>query len=209
MTREEYFNALTERHGKEAQEKFSNAAVGIAGLGGLGSNIAFFLARLGIGKLVLADFDRVDVTNLNRQQYRVADLGRYKAEALKEQLLGINPYCVYEIHSVKLTEENIPEIFSECDIICEAFDKADQKAMITETVLSDMKSVILVSGSGMAGTDSANKITTRKVMSRFYLCGDEKSDIADGCGLMAPRVAVCAAHQATAVMKLILGQSPV
>lgn len=209
MTREEYFNALTERHGKEAQEKFSNAAVGIAGLGGLGSNIAFFLARLGIGKLVLADFDRVDVTNLNRQQYRVADLGRYKAEALKEQLLGINPYCVYEIHSVKLTEENIPEIFSECDIICEAFDKADQKAMITETVLSDMKNVILVSGSGMAGTDSANKITTRKVMSRFYLCGDEKSDIADGRGLMAPRVAVCAAHQATAVMKLILGQSPV
>ena len=205
MTREEYFNALTERHGKEAQEKFSNAAVGIAGLGGLGSNIAFFLARLGIGKLVLADCDRVDVTNLNRQQYRVADLGRYKAEALKEQLLGINPYCVYEIHSVKLTEENIPEIFSECDIICEAFDKADQKAMITETVLSDMKNVILVSGSGMAGTDSANKITTRKVMS----CGDEKSDIADGCGLMAPRVAVCAAHQATAVMKLILGQSPV
>jgi len=180
MTKEEYFNALTERHGKEAQEKFSNAAVGIAGLGGLGSNIAFFLARLGIGKLVLADFDRVDVTNLNRQQYRVADLGRYKAEALKEQLLGINPYCVYEIHSVKLTEENIPEIFSECDIICEAFDKADQKAMITETVLSDMKNVILVSGSGMAGTDSANKITTRKVMSRFYLCGDEKSDIADG-----------------------------
>ena len=76
-------------------------------------------------------------------------------------------------------------------------------------VLSDMKNVILVSGSGMAGTDSANKITTRKVMSRFYLCGDEKSDIADGCGLMAPRVAVCAAHQATAVMKLILGQSPV
>lgn len=209
MTREEYFNALIERHGKEAQEKFSNAAVGIAGLGGLGSNIAFFLARLGIGKLVLADFDRVDVTNLNRQQYRVADLGRYKAEALKEQLLGINPYCVYETHSVKLTEENIPEIFSECDIICEAFDKADQKAMITETVLSDMKNVILVSGSGMAGTDSANKITTRKVMSLFYLCGDEKSDIADGCGLMAPRVAVCAAHQATAVMKLILGQSPV
>ena len=209
MTREEYFNALIERHGKEAQEKFSNAAVGIAGLGGLGSNIAFFLARLGIGKLVLADFDRVDVTNLNRQQYRVADLGRYKAEALKEQLLGINPYCVYETHSVKLTEENIPEIFSECDIICEAFDKADQKAMITETVLSDMKNVILVSGSGMAGTDSANKITTRKVMSRFYLCGDEKCEIADGCGLMAPRVAVCAAHQATAVMKLILGQSPV
>ena len=209
MTREEYFNALIERHGKEAQEKFINATVGIAGLGGLGSNIAFFLARLGIGKLVLADFDKVDVTNLNRQQYRVADLGRYKAEALKEQLLGVNPYCEYETHSIKLTEKNIPEIFSECGIICEAFDKADQKAMITETVLSDMKNVILVSGSGMAGTDSANKITTRKVISRFYLCGDEKSDIADGCGLMAPRVAVCAAHQATAVMKLILGQSPV
>ena len=82
----------------------------------------------------------------------------------------------------------------------------------TDADLNDygyQKNVILVSGSGMAGTDSANKITTRKVMSRFYLCGDEKSDIADGCGLMAPRVAVCAAHQATAVMKLILGQSPV
>lgn len=207
MDREILEQALIARHGAENQKKFAAASVGIAGLGGLGSHIAVHLTRLGVGRLVLADFDKVDVTNLNRQHYFIPHLGRYKTEALVEQLRQINPWLDYEIHTCKVTADNACNLFQGCQVVCEAFDKADQKAMLAQAVLAGLPDALLVAGSGLGGSGSANAIRTRKAMGRFYLCGDGESDIAQGQGLMAPRVAVCAAHQATMVMRLLLGQT--
>ena len=135
LTKEELEAALALRHGAENQKKFAAAAVGIAGLGGLGSNIAVHLARLGVGRLVLVDFDTVDVSNLNRQHYFIRHLGRPKPEALREQLMEINPYLDYETHFERITPENACTLFAGCDVVCEAFDKPDQKAMLAESIL--------------------------------------------------------------------------
>lgn len=207
MDRKTLEQALIARHGAENQKIFAAATVGVAGLGGLGSHIAVHLARLGVGRLVLADFDKVDVTNLNRQHYCIPHLGRYKTEALAEQLRQINPWLDYEIHTCKVTADNACTLFQGCQVVCEAFDKAEEKAMLTQAILTGLPDTLLVAGSGMAGSGSANAIRTRKAMGRFYLCGDEESDIDQGQGLMAPRVAVCAAHQATMVMRLLLGET--
>ena len=208
-SREEWINALVERHGKERQNAFLNATVAICGLGGLGSNIAIALARAGVGKLILIDFDKVDITNLNRQQYKMSQLGKYKTESCLENIREISPYTEAIIHTVKLTEENIPEMLGEADIICEAFDKADQKAMLVNTVLETFPDKYMLSGTGMAGFGSANTIQSRKVFGKFYLCGDEKSDVNDGIGLVASRVMVCAAHEAHMVLRILSGETEV
>ncbi len=208
-SREEWIEALVERHGEERQNAFLNATVAICGLGGLGSNIATALTRAGVGKLILIDFDKVDITNLNRQQYKMSQLGRPKTECCQENLRDISPYTEIEIHTVKLTEENIPELLGEADIICEAFDKADQKAMLVNTVLETFPDKYMLSGTGMAGFGSANTIQSRKVFEKFYLCGDEKSDVNDGIGLVASRVMVCAAHEAHMVLRLLSGETEV
>ena len=208
-SREEWIAALVERHGEERQNAFLNATVAICGLGGLGSNIATALTRAGVGKLILIDFDKVDITNLNRQQYKMSQLGRPKTECCLENLRDISPYTEIEIHTVKLNEENIPELLGEADIICEAFDKADQKAMLVNTVLETFPDKYMLSGTGMAGFGSANTIQSRKVFGRFYLCGDEKSDVNDGIGLVASRVMVCAAHEAHMVLRILSGETEV
>ena len=208
-SREEWIAALVERHGEERQNAFLNATVAICGLGGLGSNIATALTRAGVGKLILIDFDKVDITNLNRQQYKMSQLGKYKTESCLENIREISPYTEAIIHTVKLTEENIPEMLGEADIICEAFDKADQKAMLVNTVLETFPDKYMLSGTGMAGFGSANTIQSRKVFGKFYLCGDEKSDLNDGIGLVASRVMVCAAHEAHMVLRILSGETEV
>ena len=205
-TREEMKKALEERHGKELQDKFSEATVAICGLGGLGSNIAISLARAGVGKLILVDFDRVDITNLHRQQYKAAQVGAYKTEALAENLKEIAPYILLEPHTIRITQENAEELLKEADIICEAFDGAECKAMLTNIVLEKMPEKYLVAASGMAGMGSANRIQTRRIMKHFYLCGDEVSDAAEGMGLVASRVMICAAHQAHTVLRILANE---
>lgn len=205
-SREEWINALVERHGETRQKAFLNATVAICGLGGLGSNIATALTRAGVGKLILIDFDKVDITNLNRQQYKMSQLGRPKTECCLENLRDISPYTEIIIYTVKLTEENISELLGNADIICEAFDKADQKAMLVNTVLATFPDKYMLSGTGMAGFGSANTIQSRKVFGKFYLCGDEKSDVNDGIGLVASRVMVCAAHEAHMVLRILSGE---
>ena len=202
-SKDEWIKALNDRHGEDLQNKISSTTVGICGLGGLGSNIAIALARAGIGKLILIDFDKVDITNLHRQQYKASQVGMYKTEALRENLTEINPYLETEIQTVCVTEENAKELLKDCDIICEAFDNAECKAMLTNLVLEEMPEKYLVAASGMAGMGSANSIHTRKVTKRFYLCGDEISDASDGIGLVSSRVMLCAAHQAHTVLRII------
>lgn len=206
MSERDTYKLLVQRHGEKRQEKFANARVGIAGLGGLGSHVAIHLARLGIGCIILADFDVVDETNLHRQHYTYRDIGQEKSEALIKQLRDINPYLKYEGYSTKLTAQNIPSIFADCDIICEAFDDPFEKAMLTECILTEMKNPILVGASGMAGTGSPNKMLVKYPMRRYYLCGDGESDVKKMHTLFAPRVALCAAQQATIIMQLVLDE---
>lgn len=207
VTEEEIRKALVSRHTEGIQARISAARVAVAGLGGLGSNIAVSLARLGVGHLHLIDFDRVDVTNLNRQQYFADQVGMPKTEALRENLLRINPWLDLRTDCLRVTEENAAGLLRDDTYICEAFDVAEQKAMFVRTVLEQLPEKYLVAASGMAGYGNGNEIHTRRVASRFYLCGDEKTEAAAGRGLMAPRVALCAAHQANMVLRLILGES--
>ena len=205
-SKKEWADALIDRHGTTLYERFSSATVAICGLGGLGSNIAVALARAGIGKLLLIDFDRVDITNLHRQQYKANQIGSYKADALAENLSEIAPYTEIQTVTAKITEENFTDLLKDADIVCEAFDNAEAKAMLVNGVLEQLPGCYLVAASGMAGMDTPNTIKTRKVMKRFYLCGDETSDVADTIGLVAPRVMLCAAHQAHTVLRILAGE---
>ena len=204
-TKEEWNKALGERHGEVLQKNFSEAVVAVCGLGGLGSNIAVALTRAGVGRLILIDFDRVDISNLHRQQYQADQSGLYKTEALTETLKRIAPYVEIVSHSVRMTEENFQELLQDADIICEAFDDAEAKAMLVNGVLEKLHTKYLIAASGMAGLGSANSIKTRRVMERFYLCGDGVSDVGDDIGLVAPRVMLCAAHQAQMVLRILSG----
>ena len=204
-TADEWKNALIVRHGAQLQVKFSSAKVAICGLGGLGSNIAIALARAGIGRLILMDFDRVDITNLHRQQYKAHQIGRYKVDALTENLREAAPYTEVEGTVTKVTEENLAELLKDADIVCEAFDRAEEKAMLVNTVLEQLPKCYVVAASGMAGMDTPNTIRTRKIMKRLYLCGDEVSAVEDTMGLVAPRVMLCAAHQAQTVLRILAG----
>ena len=137
-TKEEWNKALAERHGNDVLKKFASATVAVCGLGGLGSNIAITLARSGIGKLILIDFDKVDITNLHRQQYKANQIGMNKTNALRDNLLEIAPYVALETHPIRVTEENAAHLLQGADIICEAFDDAECKAMLTNLVLEEM-----------------------------------------------------------------------
>ena len=205
-TKEAWMGALNKRHGAKLQSRFTSATVAICGLGGLGSNIAIALARAGIGKLILIDFDRVDLSNLHRQQYRATQIGRYKTEALAENLREIAPYTEIETITERITEDNARSLLTGADIVCEAFDDAQAKAMLVNAVLELLPNAYLVAASGMAGMGTPNTIRTRKITKRFYLCGDEKSDAADPIGLVAPRVMLCAAHQAHTVLRILAGE---
>lgn len=205
MTREEWYNALKQRHGEDLQRKFSSACVAVCGLGGLGSNVAISLARAGVGTLWLFDFDRVDISNLHRQQYKISQLGKYKTDAMKELVSEINPYCNVITHTVRLTEENLT-LVSDCDIVCECFDNAECKAMLINTVVARYLDKYIVSASGMSGLHTGNTITTKKLGKRLYICGDGESDVRDDITLFAPRVMLCASHQANAVLRIIAGK---
>ena len=205
-TQEEWLSALEERHGKELQTRFSSATVAVCGLGGLGSNIAIALARAGIGRLILIDFDRVDLTNLHRQQYKADQIGRYKTEALAENLLEIAPYVKLETATQKITDANYTDLLKEADVICEAFDDAEAKAMLANNIPETLSEKYLVAASGMAGMGTPNTIRTRKLTTHFYLCGDGVSAVEETMGLVAPRVMLCAAHQAQTVLRILAGE---
>ncbi len=202
----EWMEALIARHGIELHRRFSSATVAVCGLGGLGSNIAIALARAGVGKLLLIDFDKVDITNLHRQQYKASQIGQYKTEALAANLLETAPYTDIKTVTAKLTEDNIADLLNEADIICEALDNVEAKAMLVNGVLEQLPDCFLVAASGMAGIDTPNIIRTRKIGKRFYLCGDEVNDVAGTIGLVAPRVMLCAAHQAQTVLRILAGE---
>ena len=196
---------LLKRNVKGISEKLKKAKVCILGLGGLGSNIAILLARSGIGYLKLVDFDIVEASNLNRQQYRISHIGMKKTEAIRTIIKEINPFVEVEILNKKVDRENILSIVGDVEIVVEAFDVAETKAMAIEELLINGNKM-LVSASGMAGIGSANEIITRKVRDNFYLIGDNYSDYEEYSGIISTRVMICAAHQANIALRLILGE---
>lgn len=197
---------MAARHTPGVHQRLKQATIGVAGAGGLGSAIAVALARVGIGKLVIADFDVVEPSNLNRQQYFIDQIGMFKVDALAENLARINPFTTVEQHNLIITNENVLNIFMECKIVIEAFDKAEMKAMLVESVLEHLPDAFIIAASGLAGYDSNNSITTRKISSRLYLVGDGVSEAKPGNGLMAPRVGIAASHQANQAVRIILGE---
>ena len=196
---------LLKRNVKGISEKLKKAKVCILGLGGLGSNVAILLARSGIGYLKLVDFDIVEASNLNRQQYRISHIGMKKTEAIRTIIKEINPFVEVKTLDIKVDRENILSVVGDVEIIVEAFDRAETKAMAIEELLTNGNKM-LVSASGMAGLGSANEIITRKVRDNFYLIGDNYSDYEEYSGIISTRVMICAAHQANVVLRLILGE---
>jgi sulfur carrier protein ThiS adenylyltransferase len=207
--REDLERMMMARHTPGVHEKVKKARVAIAGLGGLGSNIALSLARTGVGRLHLVDFDVVEPSNLNRQQYAIRHLGLPKTEALAQAIGEINPFVEVVCDRVRVTEENAASLFDADDLICEAFDNAVAKAALVNAFLMHFPQKFLVAASGLAGYESSNMIRTRRISGNFYLCGDDETDARVGRGLMAPRVAVCAGHQANMALRLLLDEREV
>ncbi|HCT29410.1 MAG TPA: hypothetical protein DIW31_01435 [Bacteroidales bacterium] len=177
--------------------------VGIAGAGGLGSNVAMALTRVGIGKLIIADFDVVSESNLNRQFYFSDQIGRVKVETLKENLNRINPDVKIEIHNLKLDADNLLSTFANVDVMVEAFDKADCKQIIVEAFQISKPSTPLILGNGMAGWGKSNEMRVQQY-GNLYICGDNVAEIGPEMPPMAPRVLICAAMQANTVMSILL-----
>lgn len=187
----------------EQCELLQEAKVAVVGLGGLGSNVAMWLARLGVGHLLLYDFDKVELSNLNRQYYFLEDVGKYKAEALLTKLQQVNPYGDYQSKVARLTEANLEELLAPAHIICEALDKAEAKAMLVNGVLEKFPDKYLVAASGLAGLEDSASMTVRQITPRFYLCGDGYSDFHE-LPLCGARVGLCAAQEALTIARLIL-----
>ena len=196
---------LLKRNVKGISKKLKKTRVCILGLGGLGSNVAVLLARSGIGYLKLVDFDTVEASNLNRQQYRISHIGIKKTEAMKSIIREINPFVETGVLDIKIDRKNIYSTVGDIEIVVEAFDRAETKAMLMEELLTNTNKIV-VSASGMAGLGSANEIVTRKIKDNFYLVGDNYSDYEEYLGIMSTRVMICAAHQANMVLRLILGE---
>ncbi len=200
MTDEKAFFA---RHDPAVLAVLRDATVGIAGAGGLGSNAAVALARAGVGRLIIADFDVVEITNLNRQQYFLSQVGKVKVEALRANLRRINPFTEVAIHDRVITPENLASIFGRSDLLIEAFDRAAQKQMLIEAWLRQFPGKPIVAASGLSGYGRNAKLRQRKC-GNLYLCGDESSEPGKGVSPMAPRVAVVAGMQANLAVELLM-----
>ncbi|MDR2699158.1 MAG: sulfur carrier protein ThiS adenylyltransferase ThiF [Candidatus Methanoplasma sp.] len=207
-SRDELEAALCKRHSPEVHGAISKARIGIAGLGGLGSNIAAMLTRAGASHLTIADFDDVEITNINRQNYYLRHIGTAKTDATEEVLKMINPYMTVVKNKVRLDPYNIPGIFGGCDIVCEAFDVPAQKAMLINTLLEKCPGVKVASGSGMAGYGRSDDIRTERLFADLYIHGDGVDMEGVRGGLMSPRVNICAAHMANTVIALLLEGDP-
>jgi len=197
---------IVARHSPGVHRKVKRSTVGIAGLGGLGSQVAIALARTGVGALILADRDVVEPSNLNRQQYFIQQIGMPKVDAMRETLKDVNPYVRVITHHTVIRPKNVKSIFGNAEIIVEAFDRAEEKAMFINAISKSMPDKYIVAASGVAGYGNSDAIKTTKFSSKIFIVGDQRSSAGPGIGLMAPRVGVAAHHQANTVLRLILGE---
>ena len=185
--------------------KIEKAVIGIAGAGGLGSNLAISLARIGFKNFHIADFDLVEESNLNRQYYFRKDLGSLKVDALKENMESVVDDLKVNIYSEKIDSKNIARIFSKVDLMVEALDDPKEKAMLVEEFRKRWDKPI-IAASGIGGFKSSNSIKTRKISRNFYLVGDEDRTDEEEELFLAPRVIIAANHQANMVLRLIMNK---
>ncbi len=201
----EFETFLTARHSPGIQARIKQSTVAVLGLGGLGSAVAGAMAKIGIGKMLLSDYDIVEPSNLNRQHYFVDQIGMLKTDALKDNILRMNPFLSLVLIDKQLTESMLPGLFAEADVLIECFDDPVMKAATLRSVLTKMKDVAYVGSSGMAGFGESNTILTRMERPGIYIVGDGASEACPGMGLMAPRVGIAAHHQANQALRIILG----
>ena len=195
---------LQARHGAQTQKKLRQSTVGIMGLGGLGSAVAISLVKIGIGKLIISDYDVVVLSNIHRQHYFIDQIGEKKTKALKKTLVRINPFVAVTTVDTRLCAESIPKIFTGVDVLIECFDKPDMKATALRTAMTKMPDTAYVGASGMAGLDSGNTIISRQIKSNIFIVGDNLSDSATVGSLLAPRVGIAAHHQAHQAVRILL-----
>jgi len=184
-------------------EDLQNKTVGIAGCGGLGSNCAVALARVGVGHLIIVDFDIISESNLNRQYYFYDQIGSPKIQALKENIERINPLVKVTAINLKLDDQNIKDIFDGVDVLVEAFDRSDQKQIIIESALATWPERPLVIGIGMAGWGGIDMIKMKQY-GNLYICGDRVTEIGPEMPPLAPRVGIVANIQANTVLQILL-----
>lgn len=207
MSIDSVYQGMKDRNVADSTDRLTAAHVTIAGAGGLGSNIAIALARIGVGHLTLIDFDQVELSNLNRQQFKLSQVGMDKVTALKQNLQEFNPFVTIDALVKKVNHDNVAELFADADIICEAFDNPGAKAMLLDSASEFFPNKPMVMATGMAGTHSSNTITTKQVRPNLYIAGDGTTTGAEG--LMAPRVMIAAGHEANMITRLILGETSI
>ncbi len=181
----------------------SQCTVGIAGCGGLGSTCAVNLARAGVGKLVIADFDIVTPENLERQYYFRDQIGKLKVHALRDTIERIDPSISVKAFDLKLCSSDIMELFAGCNIVVEAFDRAEMKQMIIETTLNEMPEKYIITGCGLAGWGKTDILRVER-LGKVIVCGDQQSEVSEHCPLTAPRVGVVANMEANEVIDLLM-----
>ena len=190
----------------EQLKRISGTTIGIAGAGGIGSNVALMLIRSGFSRLTLVDFDTVAASNLNRQAYGVSHIGKSKVLCLQELCCAINPDALLNPINERIDQNNVEILFGECDIIIEAFDDAASKALLFSSYIASGK--LLIGVSGIAGIGTTDRITIRKIRARCYIVGDETSAVSDTRLPYAPRVMVAAAKMADLVLSEVLDGPP-
>ena len=188
----------------QLRARLGAARVAIIGCGGLGSNVAAMILRSGVRTLTLIDFDTVAEDNLNRQMFFRDQIGRLKTEALAETLLRIDPEAELRLITSRISSADLIETVRDADVIAEAVDTAETKAMIVDLCTRDLPETPLVTVSGLAGYASANRIVTERLADNLTVVGDLESDIRDGLSLLASRVMVASAHQAHAIIRILL-----
>lgn len=202
MEQYEFEQEFYSRNPMGVLERLKELTIGIAGAGGLGSNIAASLVRAGVQNFIIADFDKIEYSNLNRQFFFPDQVGQYKVDALKENLLRINPFVKIKIFSGLVMPENVKLLYDKADIMVEAFDRAEMKAMIVHNWLALHSDRYIVTATGLAGFGNSNTMQV-ETRGKIVICGDRES-APDRSGLTAPRVAIAAAMQANAVIEIAM-----
>ena len=177
--------------------------MGIAGVGGLGSNCAAALIRAGVGNVVIADFDHVSLSNLNRQFYFFDQVGMAKVEALRDNLVKINPHVVVSAYQQPVTPENMASFFGLCDVVVEAFDKAEEKVWFIEEMFRQLPNIPLVAASGLAGYGNLEMLRVVR-QGNLIVCGDHDREVTNDMPPLAPRVGIVAYMEADAVLEILL-----
>jgi len=205
LIKSDFDRILEELHTPKIAQKLNDSVVGIAGLGGVGSNVANLLCRCGIGKLIIADFDRVELRNLTRQHYFINQLGQNKVEALYHNLKMANPLIDVDYHVVRLTSDNILDIFDDCQVVIETFDNTESKVMIIETILHKAPDKYIVATSGVGGYGKSEDIHIRRC-GKLFICGDEITEVRSGVPLLCARVSIVASIQANTTIEIIIDE---